>query len=276
MSDTGKATISHVVSADGTEIAYWKTGEGPPLVLVHGAPADHTRWDPLLPHLTQHVTVYAIDRRGRGASSDGPRYDITLEFEDVAAVVEAVSDDAGSVVDVYGHSFGGCVAFGAAGRTSRIRKLALYEGWPLQDPSVLAMPPDLAERLATLQAEGNGEGLLESFMREGNMISDDDIQAMRSLPSWPGRVNAALALPRELGAIVDARLDAAQGARIKVPTLLLTGEGSSDPARRDIEAVAAVLPDARIVVLESQEHVADIMAPEVFAAHLLSFLRDGD
>lgn len=268
--------MNKVQSKDGTQIAYRVAGAGPPLVLVHGAPADHTRWAPLLPHLTPHVTVYAIDRRGRGASSDAPKYEITREFEDVAAVVEAVADVTGSVVDVYGHSFGGYVAFGAAGLTSRIRKLALYEGWPLQDPSVLALSPSLAERLDALQAEGNGEGLLETFLREGNMLSDDDIKAMQSLPSWQGRVNAALALPRELRAMVKARLDAAQAARIKVPTLLLTGEVSSDPARRDVESVAAVLPDARIVVIERQEHVADIMAPDIFAGHLLAFLEHKD
>ena len=38
-----------VVSGGGTEIAYWTSGVGPPLVLVHGAPADHNRWRPLLP-----------------------------------------------------------------------------------------------------------------------------------------------------------------------------------------------------------------------------------
>jgi pimeloyl-ACP methyl ester carboxylesterase len=32
-----------VVSRDGTQIAYWTSGAGPPIVLVHGAPADHTR-----------------------------------------------------------------------------------------------------------------------------------------------------------------------------------------------------------------------------------------
>jgi pimeloyl-ACP methyl ester carboxylesterase len=58
--------------------------------------------------------------------------------------------------------------------------------------------------------------------------------------------------------------------------LLVTGENSADPARADIEAVAAALPDARIVVLEGQEHVADVLVPEVFAGQVLGFLRDRD
>jgi pimeloyl-ACP methyl ester carboxylesterase len=68
--------------------------------------------------------------------------------------------------------------------------------------------------------------------------------------------------------------DPEQAARITVPTLLLTGSDSSDPFAADTETVAAALLDARIVVLEGHQHVADILAPERFADHVLGFLRD--
>ena len=114
-----------VASKDGTEIAYWPSGSGPPLVLVHGTPADHTRWRPLLPYLESHTTVHAMDRRGRGGSADGEQYALEREYEDVAAVVDAVAQASGSAVDVYGHSHGGICAFGGATLTSNIRKLVL-------------------------------------------------------------------------------------------------------------------------------------------------------
>ena len=81
-----------VTSKDGTAIAYWTSGKGPPLVLVHGTPDDHTRWRPLLPYLESHTTVHAMDRRGRGGSGDGPQYTLEREYEDVAAVVDAVAE----------------------------------------------------------------------------------------------------------------------------------------------------------------------------------------
>jgi pimeloyl-ACP methyl ester carboxylesterase len=121
MTPNERALITGVASRDGTEIAFWTSGDGSPLVLVHGTPADDTRWHPLLPHLEPHVTVHAIDRRGRGASGDGPEYGLEREYEDVAAVVDAVAA-AGTRVDVYCHSHGGILAFGAATLTSQIRR----------------------------------------------------------------------------------------------------------------------------------------------------------
>jgi pimeloyl-ACP methyl ester carboxylesterase len=274
MTRTDEPTVMRVVSRDGTEIAYWTSGEGPPLVVVHGTPADHTRWRPLLPYLEPQVTVHALDRRGRGASGDAPEYDLVREYEDVAAVVDAVAAASGTPVDLYGHSHGGIVAFGAATLTSKIRRLVLYEGWPVPNPDIYALPPGLEDRMDALLAEGDRDAVVETIFRELELMSDEDMNAFKAAPSWPGRVAAAHTITREVRAETGARLDPELAGRINVPVLLLTGEHSSDPSKADIEAVAAALPDARIVVLEGQEHVADVLVPEVFAEHVLAFLQD--
>jgi pimeloyl-ACP methyl ester carboxylesterase len=246
------------------------------LWVVHGTPADHTRWRPLLPYLEPHISVHALDRRGRGASGDAPDYDLAREYEDVAAVVDAAAAASGAPVDLYGHSHGGIVAFGAATLTSNIGRLVRYEGWPVPDPEVYALPPGLQDRLDALLAKGDRDAVVETLFRELELLSDQDMSAFKAAPSWPGRVAAAHTIGREVRAETTARLDPELAARITVPVLLVTGENSADPARADIEAVAAALPDARIVVLEGQEHVADVLVPEVFAGQVLGFLRDRD
>lgn len=105
-------------------------------------------------------------------------------------------------------------------------------------------------------------------------MPEAELAALRAQPSWPARVAAAPTITRELRAIPEAAFDTEQAARISVPTLLLTGSVSRDPFAADVGTVAAALPDARIVVLEGQQHVADILAPEVVAGHLAAFLRD--
>ncbi|MBD0283128.1 MAG: alpha/beta fold hydrolase, partial [Thermoleophilaceae bacterium] len=134
--------MERVVSADGTPIAVWASGEGSPLVLVHGAAADHSRWAPVLPALAERFTVLAVDRRGRGGSGDADAYALEREFEDLAAVVEW----AGEGVNVLGHSYGGVCALEAALRTDRIRKLVLYEP-PM---GFLVSPPHVVQRLEQL------------------------------------------------------------------------------------------------------------------------------
>ena len=108
-----------VVSKDGTPIAVWRSGEGAPLVLIHGAAADHNRWAPVLPALEERFTVLAVDRRGRGQSGDATDYALEREYEDVVAVVES----AGEGVSVLGHSYGGICALEAALLTDGIRNL---------------------------------------------------------------------------------------------------------------------------------------------------------
>ena len=108
---------ARVTSRDGTEIGYYTSGQGPPLLLVHGALGDHTRWDALRPHLEPHLTVDAMDRRGRGASGGPLGLRRPREFED-AAVVDAVTETSGARVAVAGSSAGASFALVATALTA--------------------------------------------------------------------------------------------------------------------------------------------------------------
>jgi pimeloyl-ACP methyl ester carboxylesterase len=80
-----------ITSRDGTPIAYERSGEGPPLVLVHGMTSTHRSWE-LLPELREHFTVYAMERRGRGESGDAAEYSLEREVEDVVALIDSTGD----------------------------------------------------------------------------------------------------------------------------------------------------------------------------------------
>jgi pimeloyl-ACP methyl ester carboxylesterase len=214
-----------------------------------------------------------MDRRGRGGSGDAPVYDIAREYEDVAALVDAVATSSESKVDVYGHSMGSFIAFGAASLTSNIRKLVLYEGWPRINPKGLPYSQDLVNRLDAQRERGDNEALLETYFREVDILTDQEVKELKSMPSWPGRVAAAHTILREDTAYFTTALDPQAVAAITSPTLLLTGEDSPGFLKEDIDVLAAALPDARIVVLEGQQHVADALAPDVVADHLIAFFR---
>jgi pimeloyl-ACP methyl ester carboxylesterase len=122
--ETGRFDVR---SADGTAIAVWGEGAGPPLVLVHGSLTDHTTFAPLLAALGDGLASFSMDRRGYGASGDAAGYAIEREFEDVAAVVEAVTARTGRPVTLFGHSYGAGTAMGGAALTGALGQLVLYE-----------------------------------------------------------------------------------------------------------------------------------------------------
>ena len=269
----GNAPSRHTVrSRDGTEIAYFRSGTGPPLVAVHGATADHTAWNLLLPYLEPHVSVMAVDRRGRGGSGDHPEWDLEREFEDVAAVVDAVAAETGGPVDLLGHSFGGAIALGGATLTPNVRRLALYE--PVTRAEHDAKPADVVERIDRLVRDGKREEALETMFREIVLMSEEAFAAYRQLPIWPARVAIAHTLPRELGvSLTDTTIEAERVAALRVPTLLLGGDSPPGP-KTSVARLSETLPNARVSVLEGQEHMAIYDAPETFAERLLGFLRE--
>jgi pimeloyl-ACP methyl ester carboxylesterase len=268
---------THVRSADGTSIAYWSSGEGPPLVLVHGGTADHTRWRTVLPVLEQQATVYAMDRRGRGGSGgsggsgEGGDYSIEREFDDVAAVVNDIAGRTGGPVDLFGHSFGAVCALGGARQAAdRVRRLVLYE--PPIGPTAATVADEVVTRLEELLAHGRREELLVTFFREEVRMPPEEIELLRGLPAWQARLAAAHTLPRELRAVISFDPSDDWFAGVTAPTLLLLGGDSPKPVVEATRMVHRALPDARIEDLPGQQHVAMDTAPELVTQLVQDFL----
>jgi pimeloyl-ACP methyl ester carboxylesterase len=274
MTQNKEKTLLRVKSHDGTEIGYWTSGEGPPLLLVHGGVGDNTRWDALLPYLEPHFTVSAMDRSGRGASGDHTDWAIEREYEDVAAVIDAISQDTGSPIAVYGHSGGGFCSFKAVGTglTENIDRLILYEGWPLMDPNTVAPPIAYVEKLEALLEADQRDAIVEALLRDVVKMGPEEIETYRNHPSWANRVASAHTLPRELRAFRELVFDPEEAARITVPVLMLSGTTGADWGAK---TVAQSLPNARVIFLEGQGHSADITAPQVITRHILPFLNEG-
>jgi pimeloyl-ACP methyl ester carboxylesterase len=263
-STTGQ--MEQVISADGTPIAFRRGGQGRPLLLVHGSTADHTRWMPLLPALEEHFTVYAVDRRGRGGSGDGPTYAIEREFEDIVAVVDAI----GGPVDLLGHSYGALCALETAVRSDRVSRLVLYE--PPIPTGIDLYPAGFVERLQALLAAGDRDGLLTTFMQTVVRMPPHEVEQLQRAPQWPARVAAAHTVPREIEAAVAYRFEPARFARLATPALLLVGGDSPPVFTAATAALHAALPNSRIAVLPGQQHAAISAAPVLFLTEVLRFL----
>lgn len=255
-----------VTSADGTTIAYRKSGSGPPLVLVHGTTADHSRWARVVTELERDYTMYAIDRRGRGGSGDGPDHHIEREFEDVAAVIDALDEPA----IVLGHSYGALCSLEAALRTENVHRLILYEPpLPLGDP---IYDGDVLDQIQQLADAGRREEATTLFFREVVRMPDDEFEVYRKLPVWEVRVALASTIARELAIDRSYVFEPSRFNALKIPTLLLLGGDSPPVFQRATRMLEDALPDARVEVLHGQQHVAmDIDLPR-FIRVVRSFL----
>ena len=253
-------------SSDGTRIAYQRSGQGSPLLLVHGTTADHTRWAPVLPAFEQHFTVYALDRRGRGGSGDAEQYAIEREFEDVAAVVDSI----GEPVNLLGHSYGATCSLEAARRTAHLRKLVLYE--PPIPTGIEIYPHEVVSRIQTLLDEGDQEGALITFMQDIVHVPPYEMEILRSAPSWRARIAAAHTILREMRGSNGYVFEPVRFSGLTTPTLLLLGDDSPAFFKAGIEAVHAALPNSQVVVMPGQQHTAMNTAPELFTREVLEFL----
>jgi pimeloyl-ACP methyl ester carboxylesterase len=259
-----------VQSADGTAIAVWADGNGPPLVIVHGGLNDHTTDRPFIDELRGSVTTFAMDRRGRGASSDGPDYAIEREFEDVAAVVDAVAGRTGQAASVWGHSYGADCAMGAARLTGNVARLVLYEpglGFPSSD-SVL----EAIEAIDTAIAAEDLEGALYTALRGIVELTEEEIAVARATPGWAARLAAVPRLPREVRAEIAWAYQPGQFDAVKAPTLLLAGAESPPAQQEATQRAAAAIPDARVRTLDGHSHIAHRVDPAMVAAIVCEFV----
>ncbi|HET9566081.1 MAG TPA: alpha/beta fold hydrolase, partial [Mycobacterium sp.] len=139
--------VQVAISADGTEVVGRVRGQGPPLVLVHGALGDgEVAYEALVPHLADRFTCYTPSTRGRGLSGDNPDHSPPRLQEDVTAFVDSI----GGPVCLVGWSGSGAWVLGAAADSDSVAAVAIYE------PGVMGVggEDDIAHFGAAMQQVG--------------------------------------------------------------------------------------------------------------------------
>jgi pimeloyl-ACP methyl ester carboxylesterase len=262
---------TYVTSSDGTQIAVWREGSGPPLVAVHGTTADHTRWARVTPRLAAQFTVYLMDRRGRGRSGDAPAYSLQREAEDIRAVVQ----HAGERVTLLGHSYGGLCSIEAALDLPKLHRLILYEP-PLPVGSGI-VPHAIRAELERLVESGDREGALLHFFRVVVGASEAELGSLQAHPVWPARIAAAHTITREADQEERYNPELSRLRVLTVPTLLLLGSDSPAAFAESAQRLHAAIPNSRLRELAGQRHIAMDTAPDQFVDAVTAFaLADGE
>jgi pimeloyl-ACP methyl ester carboxylesterase len=255
-------------SQDGTAIAFERVGTGPPLILIGGALNQGATAAPVAALLAPTFTVFTFDRRGRGASGDTPPYSPAREVEDLAALVAA----AGGAAFVFGHSSGAGLALDATRAGVAITRLGVYEAPFIVDGTRAPVPADFATRLDSLVRSGRRGDAVTLFLTEAVGIPAEGITQMQSTPFWPECEKLAHTLVYDVTIMSDHMLGQPLPAQwadvVTLPTLVMDGEKSPAWQRNSMQALAALLPNARHHSFPDADHG---VAPDAIVPVLTDF-----
>lgn len=272
MARTARVTRT-VPSADGTPISYVRSGSGPTVLLVHGGGADATSLVLVAKGLANDHTVDLLQRRGRDQPLDPSTYRIEHEYDDLIAVAA----EAAEPVHLVAHSYGGLCALGAAARRPELfRALTLYEP-PIPAPGHPYVSARELDALAALLQDGSFEDAALFVLRRVVKVPEYELEAWRALPDvWQAQVDRAGVFGWEIPNVHRYRLDPDELAKISAPITLLLGEENRTVAPQyfaTAEALRAVRPELRTILLPGQCHLASAYAPEAFARAVIDAER---
>lgn len=275
---THARVIAPNTTADGVHLFYrdWNPGSRHAVLFVAGWSLPSDSWGyQMMALCRQGLRCIAFDRRGHGRSSDpGGGYDLDTLADDIAAVIEALDLRALTLV---GHSMG-C--------NEIVRYLSRHGGARVKRVALLgSMTPGVT--LNAANPHGIDPGLLVQF-REQQLLRDfplwieDNIEpfvpgANERMKAWL----AQMALGTSLQALHDCNLAVQRSEmseelrRLELPVLLIAGDRDvSAPLELTARRSAALLPRARLCVLEGAAHGMFLTHVERVNAELLEFVRE--
>ena len=274
-----ESDVRSVAAADGVALEYEVLGQGPTVVLVHGALGSRLVFSRQRSALAERYRLILPSARGHdGTTAVWPNdYGINgSEIDDLRAVLAAEGTDR---IRLIGHSSGGAVCFAFARRfPERVDRMVLIE------PSLLAHQPNppelikLAETIEEIAEIGEAQGDMAALRATLDMVAghawrqlDEEtktvrLKAMQHLatfvvPHWRALFSHVVA---------DADLQALQP-----PTLLLYGDASFAFEAAIAARFQSVRPDLPQILLPDAGHAAHLERADIATPAILDFLNDG-
>ena len=254
--------MHHVKSADGTTVSYDTYGSGPPLVLVHGGFSDHiTNWQECKSLLAEalHQSTPSPDgtRRNHG------HREVILSLDEAADVVAVLRQIRRAGLPARPLSMAQSARSTPPPSTPRASASSSFTSTSRHRRSA----PEDVSHLETFAAREDWDGMVEAFMRHppGPAGGDRRDQDDAVLGTWTQDAKATI---NDLRALLKHDYGVERFRSLSTPVQLMIG--SESPRELYLtDALAAVLPDARITTLEGTAHEGMTMVPEQFVGRRL-------
>jgi pimeloyl-ACP methyl ester carboxylesterase len=251
---------------NGVDLYYEMTGDGQPIVLIHGLGSSCRDWEMQIPFFSKHYRVISYDLRGHGRSQKprGP-YSMSLFAKDTVELIKSLGI---APVHVVGISLGGMIAFQLAlDHPELIRSLVIVNSGSEVVVRTMQDRWNVFLRFAIVRLLGMrkmGEVLSKKlFPKEAQA----DIQKL-FVERWAE--NDTRAYLDTLRAIVGWSVTD-QIHKINVPTLVIAADGDYTPLSVK-EAFVAQMPNAELTVIPNSRHATPVDSPVMFNEMVMSFL----
>jgi 3-oxoadipate enol-lactonase len=262
------------IEANGITIRYRVTGSGPPILILRGLVRSMDFWLDFEPALRRHFTVITHDNRGiGGTSAPWGLYSTAAMADDSAALLRAIGFDK---VHVLGISLGGMIAQEIVLRhPDLVERLTLGCTRPGGGHGSRPAPGALARLVscAFLPDEQANRRSMPILLSEGFMEAHPEIEPkwLELIRRWP--------IPRRVFiAQVAAAAKHRAGDRLRAvtaPTLVLCGDADKLIPPGNSEAIAGLIPGARLEWLKGSGHDFPTEQPQEVARLVEDFAAEG-
>lgn len=240
---------SGYAEVNGIQLYYAVTGQGSPVILLHGGLANSDYWGLQVPELAKHHRVIVVDSRGHGRSTRNAQpYGYDLMTDDIVGLMDHLHI---AKADIVGWSDGAIIGLDMAMRhKDRVGK-------------VFAFAPNVTTRGVKPGIENNL--VFAAYIARAG-------EEYKKLSKTP---NDYPAFVKQIGGMWQSQPEWRDEALGKISAQVLIADGDHDEAidRAHLEHIAAVIPNAGLLILPTVSHFAFLQAPKEFTDAVIHFLN---
>jgi pimeloyl-ACP methyl ester carboxylesterase len=245
-----QATVSGYAAVNDIQMWYAEFGEGSPVLLLHGGPANSDYFGYLVPFLVQHhFRVIVADSRGQGHSTRSAQpFSYHLMATDVLALLNCLKLDK---VDLVGWSDGGIIGI-----------------------DIAINHPERLKHLFAFGANTDTSGAIEGGDKSPVIVAylNRVGEEYKRLSKTPGQYDAFIAQIAPMWES-EPQYTAAQLGTIRVPTTIADGQYDEIIKQSHDRYMASTIPGARLVILPNVSHFAMLQNPALFNSAVLIALK---
>jgi pimeloyl-ACP methyl ester carboxylesterase len=270
---------------DGFRLAYERSGSGPPVVLLHGWPGDHTDHEALVPLLADRAEVVVPDLRGFGASDKhaeppADAYSAAAQARSVVGLIEELGLEPPVIA---GYDIGSRIAQAVSRETpAAVRALVVSPPLPGAGERVLSAAAmrefwyQAFHQLSLVEEVLDGDraairAYLAHFWRHWSgpafELTDARLDHLAEVYGPPGAMTASIAWYRAgSGTVASSLAETAPETRIATPTTVLWQDGDPLFPRAWADRLERFFSDFELRPLDGVGHFTPLEAPQAFAA----------